>query len=111
MEYKRGAYHMTPLVPSDRNSIIMHEKGVLTGHPIHPSPGPVWARASAERGSGARIDESSGSRVVAMCLGGLIWTPAIPHGVLDAQVIAPQPYARRRMPPGAAAPQALRHRV
>ena len=55
--------------------------------------------ASAERGSGAGIDESSGSRVGATCLGGLIWTPAIPHGVLDAQVIAPQPYARRRMPP------------
>ena len=36
-----------------------------------------------------------------MCLGGLIWTPAIPHGVLDAQVIAPQPYARIGAPPGA----------
>ena len=98
-------------MPRGRNSRIMHEKGVLTAHPIHPSPAPVWARASAERGSGAGIDESSGSRVGATCLGGLIWTPAIPHGVLDAQVIAPQPYARTRMPPGAAAPQALRHRV
>ena len=98
-------------MPREQYSRIMHEKGVLNGRPIHPSPTPVWARASAERGSGARIDESSGSRVVAMCLGGLIRTPATPHGVLDAQVIAPQPYARRRMPPGAAAPQALRHRV
>ena len=104
---------MTPLVGGGRNSRIMHEKGVLNGRPIHPSPAPVWARASAERGSGARIDESSGSRVVAMCLGGLIRTPATPHGVLDAQVIAPQPYARRRMPPDAPwcaeAPQAPRH--
>ena len=98
-------------MPREQYSRIMHEKGVLNGRPIHPSPTPVWARASAERGSGARIDESSGSLVAAMCLGGLIWTPAIPHGVLDAQVIAPQPYARTRMPPGAAAPQALRHRV
>ena len=111
MKYKSWPYHRTPLVGRDRKSRIMHEKGVLTDHPIRPSPAPVWARASAERGSGARIDESSGSRVVAMCLGGLIRTPAIPHGVLDAQVIAPQPYARTRMPPGAAAPQALRHRV
>ena len=91
----------------------MHEKGVLIDHSVRPLPDPVWARASAEGGSGAGIDESSGSRVVAMCLGGLIWTPAIPHGVLDAQVIAPQPYARRRMPPGAPwcaeAPQAPRH--
>ena len=91
----------------------MPKKGVPIEHPVHPSPAPFWARASAERGSGARIDESSGSLVVAMCLGGWIWTPAIPHGVLDAQVIAPQPYARRRMPPDAPwcaeAPQAPRH--
>ena len=76
----------------------MPKKGVLTEHPVPPSPAPFWARASAERGSGARIDESSGSLVVAMCLGGWIWTPATPHAVLDAQVIAPQPYARRRTP-------------
>ena len=79
----------------------MHEKGVLIDHSVRPLPDPVWARASAEGGSGAGIDESSGSRVVAMCLGGLIRTPAIPHGVLDAQVIAPQPYARIGAPPGA----------
>ena len=91
----------------------MHENTVLNVHPIHPSPAAFWARASAERGSGAGIDESSGSRVGATCLGGWIWIPAIPHGVLDAQVIAPQPYARRRMPPDAPwcaeAPQAPRH--
>ena len=79
----------------------MHENAVLIDHPVHPSPAAFWARASAERGSGAGIDESSGSLVIAMCLGGLVWTPAIPHGVLEAQVIAPQPYARIGAPPGA----------
>jgi len=77
----------------------MREKGVLNDQPVHPSPAPFRARASAEGGSGARIDESSGSLAAAMCLGGLEWTPAIPSGVSDAQVIAPQPYARGRMVP------------
>ena len=91
----------------------MTKKGVVIDESRPRTPASFWPHPCSEREVGARIDEISGSRVGAMCLGGFIWTPAIPHGVLDAQVIAPQPYARRRMPPDAPwcaeAPQAPRH--
>ena len=79
----------------------MTKKGAIIVESRPRTPASFWPHPCSEREVGARIDEISGSRVGAMCLGGLIWTPAIPHGVLEAQVIAPQPYARIGAPPGA----------
>jgi len=70
IKYKCVHAHGTPLTHWEQYSRNMRQNGVLTDDPVHPSPAPFWARASAERGSGARIDSSSGFLVVPMCCKG-----------------------------------------
>ena len=79
----------------------MTKKGVINGESRPRTPASFWPQPCSERGLGARIDESSGYLVAPICFRGFSRRPTIPHGVLDAQVIAPQPYARIGAPPGA----------